>query len=469
MLLLVGLLCAVTSFAQYPNWGWGPAITTSLSGATLTCTTFDPVLQTNKTTTISSVDMFINNDGVVATVSSAGMVKGVIYDVNLGTWKQSQFSGNTGNTIQNSHGVISFVSAAGTVGAATYDAHAQVWKWNSSFSSNTGNTVINQDGVVAWVSSSGTVGAALYDPAASAWKWNSSFSSNTGNTIQNIHGVVGWVSASGTVGGAVYDPAAAIWKWNSSFSSNSGNALVNFSGVLAWISNSGTIGGAVYDPDASIWKWNSSMSSSSNNTNLGIQDGTIYWTGSSGSQQYGYNIGSKVWQNNYNTDIYCKYFSSHSSGDAPLLTYLWCMSIGANSFTHTAGDGHTIFRRWGWKQYDTPGTYTPSLVVANSIGNTTCNLNVTVNNPNSVEEHGPFSFNIYPNPITAGSDLTVETAKPLKQVRVLNALGAEMKFQSTGGSTSQHRIQCSGWPLGLYFVEVILSNDERETRPLIVQ
>jgi hypothetical protein len=48
------------------------------------------------------------------------------------------------------------------------------------------------------------------------------------------------------------------------------------------------------------------------------------------------------------------------------------MSIGASSYTHLCGDGHQITRRWAWKAYANPGSYSPELSVFNSISNSGC-------------------------------------------------------------------------------------------------
>lgn len=359
---------STASFGQFYNWGWGPPITVTESGSSITCSVYDPILEQTRTTSVSSVDLWIHDDGVVATVSASGIVSGTIYDLALGLFRTSQFSSNTGNTISNSDGVIAWVSSAGSVGGAVYDPALQQWN-SSQFSSNTGNTVINRDGVISWVSESGTVGGAVYDPALQQWR-HSQFSSNSGNQVQNKDGVIAWVSSSGTVGGAIYD--MSIGQWNSSqFSSNTGNTLVLGQGVLAWRSESGTIGGAAYDWDSNNWT-SSQFSSSSSNTDLVIVDGTVQWSNSGGPQKYGFNA-SHQWQNGVNTTVQCDYHVVRASGvGAPYVAYLWCMTIGASSYSHQCGDGHLITRRWAWKAYTNPGTYSPELSVFNSISNSGC-------------------------------------------------------------------------------------------------
>lgn len=106
-------------FASQPNWGWGPAITATLNGTTLNCSTIDPNTNNTVTTTISGVANYINNDGIVAYVTPAGTVGGITYDINTASFQTNTFSSNS-DTITNEDGIIAWVSAAGTVGGAVY-------------------------------------------------------------------------------------------------------------------------------------------------------------------------------------------------------------------------------------------------------------------------------------------------------------------------------------------------------------
>jgi predicted membrane protein len=455
------LLIQISS-AQNPVWGWAPPVTTSLNGTTLNCTTYDPILNTTKYHNISNVANFINSDGVVAWVTSGSTVGGLIYDINEGSWKQTTFSSNTGNTIQNSSGVIAWVSSAGTVGGAVYDPNQKVWKY-TTFSSNTGNSIINNKGVIAWVSSAGTVGGAVYDPAPQVWKYTT-FSSNTGNSIINEEGVIAWVSSAGTVGGAIYDPALQVWKYTT-FSSNTGNSILNSEGVIAWKSSIGTVGGAVYDPDQQVWKY-TSFSSSSSNANLSISNGTVFWNSASGMQKYGYNVNSKTWSNNYNTDLYCKLFASEASGNKPLITYLWCLSIGANSYSYACGDGHTINRRWAYKQYNNPGNYNVTLSIFNSQLNNTCNKSIVVHDPLDIKELSNISVKIYPNPVERNKKLFVDAAVPLTQIKLKNISGTVAADYLINNYSNE--IILPDVSTGIYFLEFTFKGELKTTHKIVI-
>lgn len=372
--LSLGLLLAASSIhAQFYNWGWAPEISVTQNGSTITCTTWDPILNTSRTYNQSSVASWSHDDGVVATVSGGGIVTAIVYDINLASFRTEQLTSTSGSSVINIDGVIAWRSGSGIVGAAIYDPDLQTWV-DEQFSSNSGNQIQNRDGVVTWVSSSGILGAATYDPMLSQWQ-DEQFSSSSGNVVQNRDGIVAWVSTAGILGAAVYDPSIGQWQ-DEQFSSSSGNVLVIAQGVVAWKSSSGILGAAAYDWNANTWD-DEQFSSSSSNTMPTIMDGTVRWTNSSGAQQYGYTAAGN-WQSGANTAVRCEYYAEQvSSGGTPRIAYLWCLTIGASTYAHSCGDGHTITRRWAWKQYANPGSYSPQFTAFSSVSNTQCSGQLT--------------------------------------------------------------------------------------------
>lgn len=422
MLTLFFCLFMQMCFASQPNWGWGPAITATLNGTTLNCSTIDPNTNNTVTTTISGVANYINNDGIVAYVTPAGTVGGITYDINTASFQTNTFSSNSGNTITNEDGIIAWVSAAGTVGGAVYHPGLASWQYNS-FSSNTGNTILNNDGVIAWVSAAGTVGGALYDFTSNAWQYNN-FSSNTGNTILNKDGIVAWVSAAGTVGGAVYDPTTSSWQYNN-FSSSTGNTIVCSDGVIGFISAAGTVGAAVYDFNSQSWQYNNASSSSSN-TNLTITEGTVYYNNSQGLQMYGYSGGS--WSTGTTTTLQCKLFAEVVKFYPPIAGFR-CLAIGASNFQYDAGDGHQIYRKWAWKQYNQIGTYFTALTVSNSSNNSQCSSSIFF--PSAVNEiNDNNKVNVYPNPIATNRKLQITSDNEIAEIKILAIEGSELFFKT---------------------------------------
>lgn len=441
--LPLSLVIAFFTLAAHPqnyNWGWGPPISVNQNGSTITCSVLDPLTDQIRTTSLTSVSTWTHDDGVVATVSPTGTVKGVVYDIDLGTFQETQLSSNSGNSVVNSDGVVAWVSGTGIVGAAIYDPALQQWR-SEQLSSNSGNQIQIRDGVVSWVSASGIVGAAVYDPGNSQWM-DDQLSSNSGNVVQNRDGIVGWVSSSGIVGAAVYDPALGQWV-DEQFSSNSGNVLVMGQGVVAWKSTSGILGGAAYNWNTNSWN-DQQFSSSSTNSAPTIVDGTIQWSNSSGPQRYGYTAGDQ-WQSGVNTVVRCEYHPEQVSGsNSPHIAYLWCLSIGASSYSHAAGDGHTITRRWAWKRHASSAVYQPELTVIGSSTNSTCNgtLNFVGSGLPSTE---PSSTSIH----WAGDRLVVNADSPIGVLEVRDTAGRLLGSTRTGSASSVIPLSI---PSGLYLV-----------------
>ncbi|MBL7945917.1 MAG: hypothetical protein JNN32_07610 [Flavobacteriales bacterium] len=430
----------LTAHSQNYDWGWGPPISVTQNGSTITCSVLDPLTDQIRTTSLTSVSTWTHDDGVVATVSPTGTVKGVVYDIDLGTFQETQLSSNSGNTVLNSDGVVAWVSGTGIVGAAIYDPALQQWR-SEQLSSNSGNQIQNRDGVVSWVSASGIVGAAVYDPGSSQWM-DEQFSSNSGNVVQNRDGIVGWVSSTGILGAAVYDPALGQWV-DEQFSSSSGNVLVMGQGVVAWKSTSGILGGAAYNWNTNGWN-DQQFSSSSTNSAPTILDGTIQWSNSSGPQRYGYTAGDQ-WQSGVNTVVRCEYHPEQVSGSSsPHIAYLWCLSIGASSYSHATGDGHTITRRWAWKRYASSAVYQPELTVFGSSTNSTCDgtLNFAGNGTASL---APPSAPMH----WSADRLVITSVDPIGAVEVHDAGGRLIASAHTSANTMALPLSI---PSGLYVV-----------------
>lgn len=457
---IVFTLNLVFLFSQQPNWGFGPDITVTGSSS-ITCSVFDPILNQTKTMTQSNVNNYISNQGVVAWVSSGGTVGGIIYDVNLHQFQYTTFSSNSGNTISNSDGVIAFVSSAGTVGGAIYNPCLQSWEY-TTFSSNSGNSVVNNDGVIAFVSSAGTVGGAIYDPNISQWEYTT-FSSNSGNQIMNNEGVISFVSSAGTVGGAVYDIASSQWKYTT-FSSNTGNIMVNKDGIIAYKSTAGTLGGAVYNFNNGSWDY-TTFSSSSSNTGLSINNGTIIWSNSSGSQKEGYSNG---WSSGSNTQPSCRMYlvdNQTCQSNNKNIVYAWCMSYGANSYAYNAGDGHVISRRQGWKYYTSPGNYSFSLNVSNSNLNSSCSESINIVSGLSDNESAKY-INIYPNPFCQSLKIENNSTKEIR-LEVHDLQGAVLYNNKI--STDVNFIDMSNLSDGFYMVNIYVSDILVSTKKMIKQ
>jgi hypothetical protein len=444
-----------TLLAQFPNWGWGPAINTSLAGNTLTCTAYDPIQAVVETTTVSSVSSYINNEGIVAWLTTGGNVGGITYDINQQNW-ESAIIGSNGNTIYNNDGVIAWLTTGGNVGGAVYDPGQQNWEY--AIIGSNGSSVSNNDGVIAWLTTGGNIGGAVYDPAQQNWEY--AIVGSNGSTFFNTDGVISWQTTGGNVGGAVYNPGLQNWEY--SILGSNASTVLNNSGVIAWLTTGGNVGGAVYDPVQENWEY---TILGSNATGVSITDGTIFWTTTSGTNNSGFNKNTQNWTSGYNTDLYCKLFVSSSGGMAPLITYFWCLTYGANSYSYACGDGHTINRRWAFKQYTNPGNYNPVLTIFNSSNNSACDENITV--LTGIEQISNLEGEVYPNP--ASNILFVDLdQKGVVEFIIYEVTGKVVKSNHLMMDQTENFIDISGLTPGIYFIDFYTSTDLLR-RKIIIQ
>ena len=325
---------------------------------------------------------------------------------------------------------------------------------------------INSKGIVANVEYGNKVSYLIYDLNSHQWVIDFEYVSNT-ITLTNSDGVIAFVEAGNEVRYAVYDPSLQQWKEDFEYVSNA-ITLANSDGVIAFVETGNEVRYAVYDPSLQQWKDDFDYISG-NVLNFNIQDGTIYYNYQSANYKYGYNKNSGQWQSNYNTDLYCKMFVSSSSSSAPLITYLWCLTIGANSYSYNCGDGHTITSRWAWKQYNNTGTHNPALTIFNSNQNGTCTKQVQVV---GVEEFAGLNpkVSIFPNPTNSNSNMTVTSEEKISEIKIYNALGILMYYENNVNEQNKLiPLNETKFSKGIYFAEVITNSSNRSTKKFIIQ
>lgn len=364
LLILLNLLLVYCSYAQQPNWGYGPAISVTSNGSSITYSAYDYEQNQTHSGSASGVITYINNDGVLAWQDN-GYINYVIYDVKLHNFVSSSYSQSNVTSFKNNNQVVASMNNS-YIEYATYDAYQHQWQ-HSYYSSSNPVSLIVADGVVASMNAS-YVEYATYDAMQHQWM-HSYYSQSNGNTLTNDNGVVASKNNS-YIEYAVYDPQRHQWMHSYYSSSNAGTLLNNYSVVASY--NGSYIEYAVYDPDKGSWEH--SYSSGSSITNFYLDNGTVRWTQGSTSYSRGYD-GS--WGSG-TTRLKCWFYPSATSGAAPLFSYFACMSIGADSYSYNTDDNHTISRKNGWKYYKNGGNYNPVLTVSNSAANSTCSQNIII-------------------------------------------------------------------------------------------
>lgn len=412
--------------AQLYDWGWAPEVSVTQNGSTITCTVWDPLLNSTRNQSYSGVATWTHDDGVVATVSNAGIAMAIVYDINIGGFRNEQLTTTSGTTVINSDGVVAWVSGGGVAGASIYHPGSQEWV-SAALGSGGGNVIQNRDGVVSWTSGNGRVGAAVFDPFLEGWQ-DEQFTVD-GQVVEDREGVVTWVTTSGLVGAAVYDPP--IHQWRAEHLGQGDGTVVTEHGMVAWRSSAGSMNMAVYEWNGNDWN-HATVGSDPSNSVPWIVDGAVRWTNSAGAQQYGYTAAG-TWQSGAATAIRCEYTAEQISAVNLHLAYLWCLSIGASSYVHACGDGHLITRRWAWKQYAEPGSYAPQLTVYNEVGSSACNGQLNFVNTAVIDPVVPNVSHI----VAHEGAVQITTDAPLGQISIMDAQG-RLVYAGTHATTTAH-------------------------------
>lgn len=432
LLSLTFVCCLFTVQAQFANWGTGVAITATQNGSTVNLSVQDPQ-QGNKTTSFSG-DAFINNEGLVAIVTYGDKMRWVTYDVVAHSFKDGyEYLSSSSNSSNTSYlvkdGVLIFVDPGDKIKYVTYDLaqqqFADAFEYIASGNNSINCKIVTADGVVAMIDAGDKIKYACYNGKSHTWddafEYIASGNDNSNCDVMTEEGVVLMIDAGDKIKYAAYNLAGTVWvdafEYIASGNSKSNCTLLCKNGVVL-------IGD--YDDKVkyagflnSTWDDDYTYISGAP-TGLSITDGTVYFTKSGSNYKYGYN-GSN-WTSGANTALQCRFYSSVESGSFPLITYLWCNSVGAATYNINAGDGHAITRRWAWKVYSQPDTYSPSLTIYNSVNNSGCSTDVEVTALGQLP--APFAVRVYPTLLSAGQNgIKVEADEIINKAEVTDLQG----------------------------------------------
>lgn len=295
--------------------------------------------------------------------------------VRLSISGQNQMDVNSGvpNDIRNVNGVVAW-SVNGTVHSYVFDPARSNWVGVSTPHVFTISDLSSADGVVAWSVKNAGQGSAwyrVYDPARGVWVTESGPGPIVQNKILNTNGVVAWSVATGaphtTVYARVYDPTRGGWKAISTGIGATTSDLKTLDGVVAWSSSialgNANVGYEVYDPGRGEWRAGSTAASSV--ASLKIQNSQISWNPGVDLVLKGYNPSTGAWEGGPSPLAY--FAVSTNAGNAPFTVSFIDMSIGANSWSWSFGDGlGSSARRSPTYKYTTFGRFTATQTVNGS-------------------------------------------------------------------------------------------------------
>jgi hypothetical protein len=279
------------------------------------------------------------------------------------------------------------------------------------------------DGVVTWLvdldSSTQTADRSafytVYDPRFGNWRTESADIDTltfryTPGTLQSDNGLVSWSrnDSTGVPGGSyhveyhfrAYNPQLGSWQQTGVSNDVQGTTLMvsdftNRDGFAYWqrVFNNGcgqtrvtimtltydvAVGWRVGDSEHFICPGQFSVNSVSHaGVNYTIAGNSNYWRG--------YNGDTHNWHSSFPIPMALTY-ASQSTGNAPLKTYFWDLSIGATAFTYNFGDGGSVSAQTAFYTYNSSAN-SPYTATQTAIGwgNTrTHSVTITVTTPHSI-------------------------------------------------------------------------------------
>lgn len=315
-------------------------ITATLAGTIVSLQVFDPAQASLKTGSITGVSptTILTNNGVVA-FNSGASVYYAIYDPTRTNWFSGSISSGSTFDLRNGHGVVAW-SSGNTVYYRVYDPTRGGWRAGSTvMSASAGTDLRTTNGVVSW-SSGNTVYFTVYDPALGQWQTGSRANAATTSNLTNAHGVVVW-SSSTIISARTYDPNRRLWAALDSSPLGSPSDLKTGDGVVAWSIGS-TAYYEVYDSSRSNWV-TGSQPFSGTTVGVGVNSGTVSWSTST-SQSYTRGYSNGVWYAGVTLPS-AAFFISTNFSNPPLTVYFVDMSIGANAWNWSFGDGGSSIQR----------------------------------------------------------------------------------------------------------------------------
>lgn len=459
-LLLLVFSSPLTVVSQtYPGWGWGASVNAVPSNGYLYCDAVDPS-NGNVVDTVVGCHLatFQNQDGCVLYVRVDGSVHGLIYDNLLGRWADGLLSSNNSGSFANQDGVLCYLTDSGGLGVAVYDPRVHVWK-NSILLQNGVAAFATEDGVVTYHTGSGSMGAAVYDPDPGSWQ-HRLLTYGDGVSMDVDEGVVAWTTTNQALWGAVYDLPLHQWE----VSMIAGGGVIDywdFHGVVGYMTSGGTVGGGVYDPGQNGWV-NAAFAMDPVNGGLHVSNGTVHWENGSGPQKAGYQVSTGTWVVGQETELACRLYLVGVATMAPAVVHYSCWSVGANSYAYDSGAGHFVFRRWGWKQYDSNGSYQVELRVSHPGLNHFCHASVTVGPVATRMAAEEEAVKLYPNPVRSGEVLHLDLGAGSHTLRLVDMLGRD-RWQSDGLSGVAD-VQTAGLSSGMYLLEIVNPHRVRSVR-----
>ena len=289
------------------------------------------------------------------------------------------------------------------------DQRNQTITWRSPYIGNLSNPTI-QDGLVSWAETYGTsirFHYAVYDAGCGCVKTYYTLYSPGNVASITRGGVVFWDTIEYPFGNppayiqhhwAIYDPETGNWVFSETASSprNTGGALIRDT-AIAWAELYNPPGYPndptkiifhfhIYDPQRKQWKQYTSNIFDAPGSSYNLVDGTGLYTANGTSYKAGYNSSTGNWVFNAFTTPFSYFVTSNPTGNTPLKTYFWDMSLGASQWNWLFGDGGGSSERSPFYTYNSVvgSPYIATLTATGPGGSSSQSRTITPTTPHSI-------------------------------------------------------------------------------------
>lgn len=455
------MLLLGSAFAQAPSWGFGPAVTISVSGNPRTVQAFDYVRNITTTYPIYNVTSASGVEGI-AVWTSGSTLNAVTYDTGIGEWKNTTINGFSGlNFIVNKR-TVSWISNAGVAGSMVYDPYSHTWK-TMTFAISVTNIYRSGGMVAAYNSTLQQIAIAQYDPTTGNFQVLTDYTGP--NTLINIEqDFMSWMGTNGVFRCAYYDRGTHQWK-PKQFAGYIYDADAK-NGIIAGVTPYDTILVSAFDIEEGIWV-DSSFGGKSMEYATNVLAGTIYYEDSSGIHHIGYDHVANRFVKGQLTAPYCKNYFWQPEPNSTSILYLSCQVVGAAFDHYECGDGHTVTIANTYKQYLSPNYYLVNMFTNQSAPSLGCGEYVPMIDPLHSTDANETQAQLFPNPCEAGAMVHLTSKAQLQSIRILNELGQTVYQDLVHGSAIDFRLP-QDLAKGIYIAEIQLQRGKVWREKVIV-
>jgi hypothetical protein len=449
--------------AQTQISGFTPPILASIGFQVLYLQTIDPFTNQLKTINYANPASFEIGDGELIWKNSIGQLFAIVYDPNLGAWKNTSLISSNPTTSQIENHVVSWRLGSGSLGVAIYDPILQ--SWVKTILTSASNSFSHADGMVAWTTVTNQAYAAAFDPELSAWQTHL-LGSMGGNSVMTRGGLVGWINSLGVVGMAHYNLRQHTWQ---EYIGDEPCARYDLGqGVMVWRNPNNHVHTVAYDVDREDWV-DSIFGVINMGQTIGVSEGTAYYFAGQTINHIGYDNATKTWNTGAYTNTRCRNYVWQPNANPNGMAYLYSNVVGSDTSKYVCSDGFEVNARSAYKKFAVPDTYQVTSTIHNLFSSSTCQETVYITTAVGIEDATSMSCIIAPNPTTASLGFRIEAPQPIKSLRILNGIGQQV-YACLGLGTSMHiSLDHLRLPSGMYIVETALGRNQISRNKIILQ